>query len=138
MLSKHFSHVQDLHTIDLEPYQYSGVNFTGFRLVDVDNRRVQKTYRKFLVQMGLESLSRLRVQSALIFDGVQFFARAFKRANDVRDYETPVLSCNGSGNWDYGTILSNFMRTVSRTISREPSLRLFIRFDRRLSIVFLD
>ncbi|XP_043279384.1 glutamate receptor ionotropic, kainate 3-like isoform X2 [Venturia canescens] len=102
----------DLHTIDLEPYQYSGVNFTGFRLVDVNDPRAQKTYKKFLSKMGLEKMSQLPVQAALIFDGVQFFARAFKRARNVKNYEKPVLSCDGSGDWDFGTILSNSMRTT--------------------------
>lgn len=27
----------DMHTIDLEPYQYSGVNITGIRLVNPEN-----------------------------------------------------------------------------------------------------
>lgn len=27
----------DMHTIDLEPYQYSGTNITGVRLVDPEN-----------------------------------------------------------------------------------------------------
>lgn len=31
----------DMHTIDLEPYQYSGTNITGIRLVDPDNPLMQ-------------------------------------------------------------------------------------------------
>lgn len=32
----------DLHTIDLEPYQHSGANITGFRLISPDNPQVRE------------------------------------------------------------------------------------------------
>lgn len=32
----------DLHTLDLEPYQYSGSNITGIRLVDPEDFRVKQ------------------------------------------------------------------------------------------------
>ena len=36
---------QDLHTIDLEPYQYGGTNITGLRMVDPKNDIVQKAVK---------------------------------------------------------------------------------------------
>lgn len=32
----------DAHTIDLEPFQYAGTNFTAARLVDPENETLQK------------------------------------------------------------------------------------------------
>lgn len=34
---------QDLQTIDLDEFKYSGTNITAFRLVDPDNAMVQRT-----------------------------------------------------------------------------------------------
>lgn len=42
----------DLHTLDLEPYQYSGSNFTGIRLIDPEDARVQQITRYWEMQMG--------------------------------------------------------------------------------------
>lgn len=42
----------DLHTIDLEPYQYSGSNFTGIRLIDPDDYRVRQITEFWQSSMG--------------------------------------------------------------------------------------
>lgn len=47
----------DLHTIDLEPYQHSGTNITGIRLIDPEDYRVRQIsdYWQFQHKMrGLE------------------------------------------------------------------------------------
>jgi hypothetical protein len=37
---------QDMHTIDLEPYQYGGTNITGIRLVDPSDPDVRTAARE--------------------------------------------------------------------------------------------
>lgn len=102
---------QDLQTINLERYQYSGVNMTGFRFVDVEN--TDRVVTDFLYGMGLDSLSQLRVGEALTYDGVQLFARSFKRFNDAVQGNVRSLACEVSDNWEFGASLSNYIRTVS-------------------------
>jgi hypothetical protein len=38
---------QDLHTIDLEPYQHGGTNITGLRMVDPQSAFVQMTVKRW-------------------------------------------------------------------------------------------
>lgn len=42
--------LQDLFALDLEPYRYSGVNMTGFRLLNVDDPWVASTMDKWAVE----------------------------------------------------------------------------------------
>lgn len=63
--------------------------------------------------MGLEDLSKLPLEAALMFDAVQIFARAFKRFKDAVKGDARTLSCTDSDSWEHGTSLSNFVRDVS-------------------------
>ena len=105
--------VQDLTTLDLEPYQYSGVNFTGIRLVDVNNPDVQSTFNDYMFEMRLDSIDQLRSEPALIYDSIQFFARAFKRFKEAVEGNVKALECDAIDNWDFGESLNNYIRTVS-------------------------
>lgn len=44
----------DMHTIDLEPYQYSGTNITGIRLVDPENPLMEQL-TNFMAESERES-----------------------------------------------------------------------------------
>lgn len=76
----------DMHTIDLEPFQYSGTNITGIQLVDPERPYVVEKVEKF-TEFYLESLSNeqkidgydedlppgltaqnMRIETALVFD----------------------------------------------------------------------
>lgn len=103
---------QDLQTLNLEPYQYSGVNFTGLRLIDPEDPIVQQTLEKHKNEWGLDDPSQLRVEFALIYDAVQLFARAFKQLKDAIKGDVKKLPCDGSARWEHGLSLSNFMRSV--------------------------
>lgn len=106
---------QDLQTIDLEPYQYSGVNFTGVRLIDPDNPIVLDIVKMHEAEWGLDNPRQLRVEPALMYDAVQLFARAFKQLKDSIEGDVKKLPCNDTINWEHGYSLSNFMRVVSWT-----------------------
>lgn len=107
------SRFQDLQTIDLEPYQYSGVNFTGVRLIDPDFANVSSIVKMHEAEWGLDSPRQLRVEHALMYDAVQLFARAFKQLKDSIEGDVKRLPCNDTINWEHGYSLSNFMRVVS-------------------------
>lgn len=58
--------LQDLYALDLEPYRYSGVNLTGFRILNVDNPHVSAIVEKW----SMERLQAApRAESGLL-DGV--------------------------------------------------------------------
>ena len=56
---------QDLFALDLEPYRYSGVNMTGFRLLNVDDPGVASTMDKW----AMERLQGPKQESGLM-DGI--------------------------------------------------------------------
>lgn len=41
---------QDLFALDLEPYRYSGVNMTGFRLLNIDSPRVASVVDRWAME----------------------------------------------------------------------------------------
>lgn len=41
---------QDLFALDLEPYRYSGVNMTGFRLLNIDSPQVASVVEKWSME----------------------------------------------------------------------------------------
>ena len=51
LLHQHYQTIwfvpQDLHTIDLEPYQHGGTNITGLRMVDPQSEIVQRTVKRW-------------------------------------------------------------------------------------------
>lgn len=42
--------VQDLFALDLEPYRYSGVNMTGFRLLNIDSPQVASVVERWAME----------------------------------------------------------------------------------------
>ncbi|XP_031827369.1 glutamate receptor ionotropic, kainate 2 isoform X2 [Nomia melanderi] len=114
----------DVQTLDLEPYQFSGVNFTGVRLIDPQNPIVQNITEMYKNEWGLDDPSQLRVEPALMYDAVQLFARAFKRLKDAIKGDVKQLSCNDTSSWEHGYSLSNFMR-----LSEMEGLTGLIKFD---------
>ena len=41
---------KDLFALDLEPYRYSGVNMTGFRLLNIDNSQVASVVERWSME----------------------------------------------------------------------------------------
>ncbi|XP_034173530.1 glutamate receptor ionotropic, kainate 2 isoform X1 [Osmia lignaria lignaria] len=114
----------DLQTLDLEPYQFSGVNFTGVRLIDPENPVVTNAVEMHRNEWGFDDPSQLRVEPALMYDAVQLFARAFKRLKDAVKGDVKQLPCNGTISWEHGYSLSNFIR-----LSEMEGLTGLIKFD---------
>lgn len=115
----------DLQTLDLEPYQYSGVNFTGVRLIDPEDSIVKLAVKRHKNEWGLSDALQLRVEPALMYDAVQLFARAFKQLEDATNGTVTYLSCDGKKRWEHGLSLSNFMRSTETT-----GLTGLVKFDK--------
>ncbi|XP_039303724.1 glutamate receptor ionotropic, kainate 2 isoform X1 [Solenopsis invicta] len=113
----------DLQTLDLEPYQYSGVNFTGVRLIDPEDPIVRETFDRH--KWNLNDSSQLRVEPALMYDAVQLFAKAFKQLKDAIKGDVKALKCDDSSRWEHGLSLSNFMRSTETR-----GLTGLVKFDR--------
>lgn len=110
----------DLHTLDLEPYQYSGTNITGIRLIDPeDPRLVQVTdlWKRLHEEQGLElpeSLlpSNIRTEVALTFDSVLIFADALNQLHGNKQLSPVPLNCDDGDTWISGYSIINYMKTV--------------------------
>lgn len=78
--------LQDLFALDLEPYRYSGVNMTGFRLLNVDHPSVASTMDRW----AMERLQGPKQESGLM-DGIMTVSPAvdFKR-KDTNRHGTPA------------------------------------------------
>ncbi|CAH0752640.1 unnamed protein product [Diatraea saccharalis] len=100
----------DLFTLDLERYRYSGVNMTGFRLMNLQsNDRLWNFTYQFNVETG-KSLQpeEIKTELVLIHDAMQVFSAALEKLINV---QTQSLSCENYDAWMYGSSLLNFMRT---------------------------
>lgn len=79
---------QDLYALDLEPYRYSGVNLTGFRILNVDNPHVSTIVEKW----SMERLQAApRAESGLL-DGVMMVQWLRSRASTPPSFSALSLS----------------------------------------------
>lgn len=109
----------DLHTINLEPYQYSGTNITGIRMVNPESPltvQVTNSIAESKINNGedvLEGLgaSSLRLQSALVYDGILLLSAALNQLK-IEQIKPKRLQCNNDDSWENGHSIANFMRMV--------------------------
>ncbi|XP_071445424.1 glutamate receptor ionotropic, kainate 2-like [Hetaerina americana] len=140
LMASHHNYIitnPDLHTIDLEPFQYGGTNITGVQLIDPDDPLVNATLAEWaetertgrvrmdesLLTLNITSTT-LRVGTALMYDAVQMFGRALHQLDSSQNVRLRALDCNTEGNWEHGFSLINFMR-----VSEMKGLSGVIHFD---------
>lgn len=97
----------DLHTVNLEPFQYGGTNITAFRLVDPDSNLVRQTVRnwtspdikigKKVPNLGHENTSVIKAETALMYDAVHLFAKALHDLDSSQQIDIHPLSCDNQG-----------------------------------------
>jgi glutamate receptor, ionotropic, invertebrate len=110
----------DMHTIDMEPFQYSGTNITGVRLIDPEDPMVIQVTDFFNTSERSKGIDmaegltpeKLRVETALMFDGVLLLAEALKDLDGFTQLQTISLKCNDSATWKNGYSIVNYMKTV--------------------------
>uniref|UniRef100_A0A674P9D5 Glutamate receptor n=1 Tax=Takifugu rubripes TaxID=31033 RepID=A0A674P9D5_TAKRU len=104
----------DLFALDLEPYRYSGVNMTGFRLLNVDNPWVASTMDKWAMErlQGPKQESGLMdgimtTDAALMYDAVFMVAVASQRATQMT---VSSLQCHRHKPWRFGPRFMNLFK----------------------------
>ncbi|XP_065566794.1 glutamate receptor ionotropic, kainate 2-like [Artemia franciscana] len=135
MMTSEYSYVLttlDLHTINLEDYQYGGTNITALRLVDPT-----KPESASLVSDWVQSEQRygrrinnsdmtITTRMAMIYDGVVLFAKALHELDRSQDVNIRPLSCDSADTSTFGNSLANYMRLVEM-----EGLTGVIKFDTR-------
>uniref|UniRef100_A0A672KRL0 Glutamate receptor n=1 Tax=Sinocyclocheilus grahami TaxID=75366 RepID=A0A672KRL0_SINGR len=100
--------LQDLFALDLEPYRYSGVNMTGFRLLNIENTHVASVVEKWSMERlqappkpetGLLD-GMMTSEAALMYDAVYMVAAASQRASQVT---VSSLQCHRHKPWRFGS-----------------------------------
>ncbi|XP_007431720.1 glutamate receptor ionotropic, kainate 1 [Python bivittatus] len=105
----------DLFALDLEPYRYSGVNMTGFRLLNIDNTQVASVVEKWSMERlqappkpetGLLD-GMMTTEAALMYDAVYMVAVASQRAFQMT---VSSLQCHRHKPWRFGPRFMNLIK----------------------------
>jgi len=99
----------DLHTVNLEPFQYGGTNITAFRLVDPDNTLVRQTVKNWTTtdakpksrtsSLAYDNTSVIKAETALMYDAVHLFAKALHDLDTSQQIDIHPLSCDNQDTW---------------------------------------
>ncbi|XP_061733929.1 glutamate receptor ionotropic, kainate 1 isoform X3 [Nerophis ophidion] len=105
----------DLFALDLEPYRYSGVNMTGFRLLNIDNPQVASVVERWSMER-LQAPSKaetgmmegmMTTEASLMYDAVYMVAAASQRAAQIT---VSSLQCHRHKPWRFGARFMNMLR----------------------------
>ncbi|XP_043928679.1 glutamate receptor ionotropic, kainate 1 isoform X2 [Protopterus annectens] len=103
----------DLFALDLEPYRYSGVNMTGFRLLNIDSPQVASIIEKWSMDhmppkpdTGL-LYDIMTTEAALMYDAVYLIAVASQRASQIT---VSSLQCHRHKPWRFGPRFINVIK----------------------------
>ncbi|XP_058789993.1 glutamate receptor ionotropic, kainate 1-like [Phymastichus coffea] len=112
----------NFQVIESWPFRYTGAKISGLRLVDPDNPFVSSFVGTHLYDFGIESVDKLRVEDALMFDAVALFAQGYKDfiyAKPVRGGDAKLPKhVHRSRPWVHGISLRNYMLSVSKYIQK--------------------
>ncbi|XP_058885678.1 glutamate receptor ionotropic, kainate 1 isoform X1 [Acipenser ruthenus] len=125
----------DLFALDLEPYRYSGVNITGFRLLNIDNAHVASVVEKWSMER-LQAPPKpetglldgiMTTEAALMYDAVYMVAVASQRSSQMT---VSSLQCHRHKPWRFGPRFMNLFKeaqwhglTGHITINKSDGLR---------------
>ncbi|XP_077397178.1 glutamate receptor ionotropic, kainate 1 isoform X2 [Festucalex cinctus] len=105
----------DLFALDLEPYRYSGVNMTGFRLLNIDNPKVASVVERWSMER-LQAPSKaetgmmegmMTTEASLMYDAVHMVAVASQRAAQIT---VSSLQCHRHKPWRFGARFMNMLK----------------------------
>ncbi|XP_041534500.1 glutamate receptor ionotropic, kainate 1 isoform X7 [Microtus oregoni] len=105
----------DLFALDLELYRYSGVNMTGFRLLNIDSPHVSSVIEKWSMER-LQAPPRpetglldgmMTTEAALMYDAVYMVAIASHRASQLT---VSSLQCHRHKPWRLGPRFMNLIK----------------------------
>ncbi|XP_034557503.1 glutamate receptor ionotropic, kainate 1 [Notolabrus celidotus] len=105
----------DLFALDLEPYRYSGVNMTGFRLLNIDSPQVASVVERWAMER-LQAPSKpesgmmegmMTTEAALMYDAVYMVAAASQRASQIT---VSSLQCHRHKPWRFGSRFMSMLK----------------------------
>ncbi|XP_055949949.1 glutamate receptor ionotropic, kainate 2-like [Argiope bruennichi] len=105
----------DLHTVDLEDFQYGGTNITGYKLVDEESSTyidVLESWRSPMFRAAGREPS-LTTEAALLYDATRLFSRALTDLDRGQKIHIKSLSCDTEEPWPHGISLINYMRMIN-------------------------
>ncbi|NWX10136.1 GRIK1 protein, partial [Caloenas nicobarica] len=111
----------DLFALDLEPYRYSGVNMTGFRLLNIENPQVSSVIEKWSMERlqappkpetGLLD-GMMTTEAALMYDAVYMVAVASQRASQMT---VSSLQCHRHKPWRFGPRFMNLIKEARKSV----------------------
>ncbi|NXH14614.1 GRIK1 protein, partial [Bucco capensis] len=118
----------DLFALDLEPYRYSGVNMTGFRLLNIENPQVSSVIEKWSMERlqappkpetGLLD-GMMTTEAALMYDAVYMVAVASQRASQMT---VSSLQCHRHKPWRFGPRFMNLIKEARKSVFVFPQAR---------------
>uniref|UniRef100_A0A3Q2W1K6 Glutamate ionotropic receptor kainate type subunit 2 n=1 Tax=Haplochromis burtoni TaxID=8153 RepID=A0A3Q2W1K6_HAPBU len=114
----------DLFALDVEPYRYSGVNMTGFRILNTENSQVASIIEKWSMER-LQAPPKpdsglldgfMTTDAALMYDAVHVVAVAVQQSQQIT---VSSLQCNRHKPWRFG---NRFMALIKEVDARLPAL----------------
>uniref|UniRef100_A0A3P9JV03 Glutamate receptor n=1 Tax=Oryzias latipes TaxID=8090 RepID=A0A3P9JV03_ORYLA len=100
----------DLFALDVEPYRYSGVNMTGFRILNTENSQVASIIEKWSMER-LQAPPKpdsglldgfMTTDAALMYDAVHVVAVAVQQSQQSQQITVSSLQCNRHKPWRFG------------------------------------
>ncbi|GIY33613.1 glutamate receptor ionotropic, kainate 1 [Caerostris extrusa] len=105
---------EDLHTVDLEDFQYGGTNITGYKLVDEDSQAYAdalESWRSPALRSSGKEPS-LTTEAALLYDATRLFSRALTDLDRGQKIHIKSLSCETEEPWPHGISFNQLYENV--------------------------
>ncbi|KAI1287063.1 Glutamate receptor ionotropic, kainate 2 [Halotydeus destructor] len=104
----------DIHTLDLQDFQYSHTNISGLTMLDPKGQEMGYFAREWIYgRTHSSSKKSLNTETALLFDAVSLFARALDDLDRTQQVNGPKVTCDSRIPWAFGAPLMNFMKMVN-------------------------
>ncbi|GBN33409.1 Glutamate receptor ionotropic, kainate 3 [Araneus ventricosus] len=108
---------EDVHTVNLEDFQYIGTNITGFRIVN-QSPEYQEIVQDWKASHAAgkpldgDQAPYAKTDVALMYDAVWTFATALNTLEKGQRLQIKSVSCETEKPWAFGPTLANHMRGV--------------------------
>ncbi|GIX97833.1 glutamate receptor ionotropic, kainate 3, partial [Caerostris darwini] len=107
----------DVHTVNLEDFQYIGTNITGFRIVNQSPEYQEivqdwKSSHSTGKPVESEQTPYAKTDVALMYDAVWTFATALNTLEKGQRMRIKSISCDNEKPWSFGPTLANHIRGV--------------------------
>ncbi|XP_015781799.1 glutamate receptor ionotropic, kainate 3-like [Tetranychus urticae] len=101
----------DISSMDLRSFEWIDTNITTFSLLD--QQYIDRTDMWIQSDFSTAKHTKLKVASALIYDGVKVLAESIKKSIKDGFYEGPSLTCSSNKFWAQGNYLISTIKSNS-------------------------